>query len=219
MPVMQSESGGAVTLMSSLAKDIVEHLEQTLGTIQQGWRGAESDENSGVNVFQFDEAPESGFTTFSTVGLSYHKLSQISGHIVRMELILSCQISDGDRPVPSRLMDVAEDLVESHHAPPRGSVIGRSGPLFDNGQLTAFYCSVPVFFPEEFHLWEGSSPETILVQLIPISNDECQYIDHFGWNEFENHLERTDPDVFDLNRVSSLRHLPSGDFIVRDDSK
>jgi hypothetical protein len=45
----------------------------------------------------------------------------------------------------------------------------------------------------------------VLVLLVPITDDEAAFVAAHGWDAFEEHLEAADPDLFDLNRRSSLK--------------
>lgn len=201
--------------MAEIANDLIGHLEGTLGRIRTGWR-ATDERCCGTQVARFDGAPTSGFVTFSTVGLSNHSLRLSDGRGVRLELLVSCWERNAEFSVPPLLHLIASDIAGDSSALECGDVIGPAGPLFGGGELSAFYCCIPVFFPRDFRVWEGSDPQTVFAQLIPISDDEAHYVSHLGWRAFEEHLEARDPDVFDLERKSSLRHLPSGEFVLVD---
>lgn len=187
-----------------VAEDLVTHLESTLGPIDGGWSKTDSGAPLPVQVVRFRDAPGAGITSFVTLGLSFHEVMLSDGRPARAELIVSCWNRNRNLGVPAVLSVVAGDLIESARLPPRGSVLGPAGPLFSDSRLSALYFSVPVFFPNEFRTWKGSMPPTILIQLIPITDDEAALIREQGWNEFEDHLERRDPDLFDLHRGSSL---------------
>ena len=106
--------------------------------------------------------------------------------------------------VPGVLATVAAEPVESGRGLARGDVVGPAGPLWDQPPLTALYATLPIYFDEVFHVFRGSSPPTVLVLLVPITDDEAAFVAAHGWDAFEEHLE-ADPDLFDLNRRCSLK--------------
>lgn len=183
---------------------LVAHLESTLGRIECGWTRAEPGLHLPVRVARFSDIPVTGLTTFATLGLSNHELTQSSGRPIRAELVLSCWNRYRDIEVPAILDLVAEDLTDSGTLPSRGSIVGPAGPLFNGFSLTALYCSTPFLFPDDFATWTGSSPPTVMMQLIPVTDDESSLVRTKGWDSFEDHLEKHDPDLFDLRRGSSL---------------
>jgi hypothetical protein len=191
-------------MVGVVADDLVTHLESTLGPMEGGWSKTNSGTPLPVQVVRFRDAPGSGLTSFATLGLSSYEMMLSDGRPVRAELILSCWNRNRDLDVPAVLAVVAGDLIQSAKLPPRGSLLGPAGPLFTGSNLTALYLSVPIFFPAEFGTWQGSVPPTIIIQLIPITDDEAAMVRERGWNEFEDHLEQRDPDLFDLRRGSSL---------------
>ncbi|WP_353890656.1 suppressor of fused domain protein [Micromonospora sp. WMMA1363] len=172
--------------------------------MEGGWSKTDSGVPLPVQVARFRDAPGQGLTSFVTLGLSNHEVMLSGGRPARAELILSCWNRDRDLGVPALLSVVAGDLIKSAKLPSRGGILGPAGQLFAGSRLSALYFSVPIFFPAEFGAWKGSAPPTILIQLIPITEDEAALVRERGWNEFEDHLERRDPDLFDLRRESSL---------------
>jgi hypothetical protein len=184
------------------ARDLVGHLEGQLGPIDGGWSETASGKQLLFKVLRFVDVPMPGGTTFATLRVSDVEVSLPSGKGVRQELLFCCRGAGQGKPIPGLLHVVGEDLLRAGRALARGDVIGPAGPLFPGSNLTALYSSIPVVFPEQFHVWTGSSPATVFVWLIPITSSEAKLVHDQGWSMFEDLLEAKDPDLFDLNRMS-----------------
>ena len=101
------------------------------------------------------------------------------------------------------LYQVAMGLVSSGVALLRGNVLGPAGQLFAGTCLTALYAAMPVYFGDEFSAYTDSDGNGIaIVWLVPITDAEARYVHEHGWNEFEDLLMRTNPDLLDLHRES-----------------
>jgi len=49
-----------------------------------------------------------------------------------------------------------------------------------------------------------SNPATVFVWLIPITGQEAEFVKSTGWSKFEDILERSSPDFWDLDRESVI---------------
>jgi hypothetical protein len=187
-----------------MSSKLIEHYERHLGELDGAWSETAAGEQLPAKVLRFRDAPMKGLTTFGTLGLSEAELSLPNGRAVRQELLMSCHEPQQEN-VAGVLPAVASDLLADRRAVARGAVLGPAGPLFDETPLTALYCSVPVFFDDDFKVSNATEPPTVFVLLVPIADDEAQFVASNGWAPFERHLESTDPDLFDLSRGTSLR--------------
>ena len=71
----------------------------------------------------------------------------------------------------------------------RGEVIPLSTELAERMGFSAVYCTIPVFFDDDFCAYEESSPPTVMVWVLPIYKSEADYIEANGWESFEDLLE------------------------------
>jgi hypothetical protein len=186
------------------AADLVSHIEDALGPIDGGWSETARGAPLWFKVVRILAQPVHGATTFVTLGLSDVELALPSGKGVRQELVFCCYAKHETTAIPGLLKTVGEELLKSGKALARGDVLGPAGPLFD-GDLTAFYASLPVVFPKPLATWDGSVPPTVFVWLVPVTSDEANVVARQGWSEFETILEASDPDLLDLHRTSVLR--------------
>jgi hypothetical protein len=106
--------------------------------------------------------------------------------------------------VASFLSTFANSIVSSGRGLLRGDVIGPSGPIILGSLLNSVYSAIPMIFPERFFVFEGTVPETIFPWVIPIHEDEANYIRANGWIKFEELLEQENPELWDLSRKSII---------------
>ena len=176
---------------------LVDHLERHLRAIGRGWRG-----DVGLQVVEFPDAPEPGLLSFATLGLSAHLLTGTSGRDHRMELVTTLHSCPSAREAGVRLLDVAEEMVRCHRPLLRGEVFGPCGPLVAGASVEAFYSTIPMHLVDEFFEFTGTTPPTVFPWLIPVTRAEADLVKGEGWSAFEDLLEATDPDLFDLFRPS-----------------
>lgn len=179
---------------------IYDHLEKYLGPIMQGWGTNVNDLGIEVSLFKEPFKPE--IHTFSTLGLS-KKILSIGSKEVRQEFIFSAYDTYSIEHISSFLMTFAESIALSRKGLMRGDFV-EGKPLIKGASVTGIYASIPVLWPDEIQVFDESSPQTIIVWLIPITHKEAMFINKKGWNKFEDYLEGCDCDFWDLNRKSLM---------------
>ena len=182
--------------------DVIAHMESFLGPIESGWSKTEADKRLPFRVLRFAGVPIPRAATFATLGLSDVTLALPDGRLVRQEFVVSVYDKFDSAPIVTALHDVAVDAARLGEALLRGSVCAGSFEL--PGLISDLYCAIPLFFPEEFHVWRGSDPPTVFVWLVPITAPERQVVEERGWESFERMLESEDPDLFDIDRPGLL---------------
>jgi len=192
--------------MTTMASDLISHIESHLGAIDGAWSETADADPLVTKILRFRGVPDTELSTVTTLGLSDRELAMPSGRTVRQELMM-CAMHRDEEHLPGLVGAVAEDLVNSGRALARGEVVGPAGPLCDGTGLTAIYAAPPVFFPVGLQVFRASTPPTIFVLLLPITDDESTFIAGQGWEAFEELLESTDVDLFDFRRGTSLRHM------------
>lgn len=178
--------------------NFIDHAEMFLGSISRGWK--EKDSPDGVQVVLFRDSPSESINTFLTIGLSSHDLSISDVKSVRQELLLSLSGVKSDENAVSLLLFVCDLILNSHKALLRGQVIRLPFEAAEKIGCKALYCAIPVFMDDGFATFNESRPPTVVVWIVPIYESEANYIDTFGWDAFEELLEKRNPDVFSLGR-------------------
>jgi hypothetical protein len=177
---------------------LYDHIEKHLGKIVEGWAPETGKFN--IQVVRFDATPLKGVSTYSTLGLSNFVLN-INEKKVRQEFVFSVYDHYSASEVASFLMTFAEYIADTGNGLLRGS-IKMGGALIDDAVSNGVYASVPVFFADEFNVFDSTVPPVVFVWLIPISDKDADFIEANGWNEFEDRLEQNDCDFWSLNRNS-----------------
>lgn len=186
--------------------DLVHHLEAHLGAISGGWSQDSQGQKLPFQVVLFESGPIPGTRTLTTLGLSDARLSiGEAGKRVRQELVMLVRDDLGYRNLPFVLQQVALEALAKDRGYLRGEVIGPRGELIQGSALEALYVAVPVYFPDEFHVFRPAVGEPIVFAwLVPVTAQEAQFIRERGWAEFEDELEKQDPDLLDFLRVSMM---------------
>lgn len=179
---------------------LITHIEKHLGKIDKGW--VLKDEPLPIQVVRFRNKPFEGITTYVTLGLSDNLLNLKEEKDVLQELVFSAYDKYPSEQIASFMVTFAEYLLSKKRGLLRGDVVGPSSPLIPNVSVNGVYASIPVFFDDDFHIYEGGQLSTVLVWLLPLLDDECSFVKQNGWNSFEDMLESKDPDLLDLDRLS-----------------
>jgi hypothetical protein len=140
-------------------------------------------------------------SAFATLGLSHHPLtSSRSGKTIRLELLVLTEGSGAERWMPSLLQQLGNAAIENRSAPLRGDVLGPGGPVIPGAEMTAFYVTSPMYFPDEFATCKSDSAPTAIAWMVPISTREADLIARIGWQAFEDILVSQDPPATNWHR-------------------
>lgn len=185
-----------------MTQPLIKHLERYLGSIEEGWSKRCDGAKMPFQIVRYGGSTDEFI--YSTLGLSEFALvSRNSGKKIRCELLVTCRQADAN--VVGALQNLGTALATSGQALLRGDVVEFSEPLVGGSSLKAWYSTIPVYFPDDFSSCNaGHAEPVVIVWLIPIAPDEAQFVRGNGWAEFERKLEKTNPDLGNLNRVSVL---------------
>jgi len=181
---------------------IATHIEMHLGPIARGW--ASSSKPGELRACLFNNQPSEGSATIATLGLSRHVLEMKTGRQVRQELIFAHHGLVDAEDNAGLLLYVAESVVTSHRALLRGEIVALGAPVIKGGVARSLYVSAPVIFPDQLATFDGSVPSTVFAWLFPVCPPEVAYIERFGWSQFEDLVEQSDPDLLNWSRDSML---------------
>ena len=177
---------------------IIEHVEKYLGQIDQGWKDDASVDD--LQVVSFKDAPGETVSTYLSLGLSNRPMDLSEAKKVRQELVFSVYSMAISSMVVSFMLSLCEAIIGRGKAVLRGEVIPLSKEISKRIGFDAVYCTIPVFFDDEFCTYDESSPSTVMVWMLPIYQSEADYIAAHGWEGFEDLLEEKDPDLCSLER-------------------
>lgn len=177
---------------------LIQHVENYLGSIDKGWKDNDSEQN--LQVVYFPDCPGETISTFLSLGMSDHVLELNNFKRVRQELVFSIYTVSSSELVVSFLMSLCEAVVNRGKAVLRGEVIPLTSELAQKIGFKFVYCTIPIFFDEDFCSYDSTTPPTVMVWVIPIYDAEADYIKEYGWESFEDLLEEKDPDLCSLER-------------------
>lgn len=177
---------------------IIQHVEKYLGEIRQGWKDNDSDLD--LQIVSINDCPNETVTTFLSLGMSKEPLELNEMKKVKQELIFSVYSMAISSMIVSCLMSICEAILGRGKAVLRGEIIPLSSELAERMGFSAVYCTIPVFFEDDFCTYNESSPPTVMVWVLPIFKSEVDYIETNGWESFEDLLEENDPDLCSLER-------------------
>lgn len=186
-------------------RDLVEHLEYYLGDIVSGYSKDEEHRKLPFQIARFENAPPDT-VTLVTLGFSAARLAiGLSARHVRQEYLMTVSAGWDSGNLPAVLHQVAMEAYAKGAAFVRGQVIGPRGILIAGTAIEALYVTLPVYFPEEFHVFKPEEGEPIvLAWLVPITAAEARYVERSGCEAFEDLLSELDPDLRDLGRASTV---------------
>lgn len=175
---------------------LIEHIERALGQIERGWV---SESLPGIQVVCVREQPTPGVASFSTLGLSDAFLAMPGGRAVRLELLRRCANSSWVR------------ISSGRSCTWRRFSFAVGTPF---SAETSFTCMVRFRLlrqPRRSMQPALSFPgRAIVVQRVDATHcvcvasavvaTECSFVRENGWEAFENALEVSGLDVFDLAR-------------------
>jgi hypothetical protein len=152
----------------------------------------------------FSDVPEFGLTTIITIGLSDNVLTQSkSGKGIRQELLFCVRNEYVFLPWHEILLGVAGNVKKSGDALLRGELIGPAGrlfPEFDRCRLTALLVSAPAFFDGGFFELVSTDPVSVMVVLLPITDEEARFVAERGWWDFSGMIDNGQIDILDILR-------------------
>jgi hypothetical protein len=181
---------------------LLKYVEGILGEVDVGSVLTDVSQTRRYFVTHFANTPIRGATTFMTLGLSEHRLTQPSGSI-RQELLFAHYDRFQRVHADELITAVARERLESHRALLHGDVLGPAGPLAEDTEMEALYCCPPMYFDERLHVFEEEGVEpTVFVWLVPIWRQEAEFVRAHGHEQFEDLLEAKDPDLLDVKRAS-----------------
>lgn len=176
---------------TSLESVVIAHMQRYLGTVSEGWQpGGSEGEETGIALVQWDERPDEDHVIVSTFGLSRLPLFQGEGAELRQEFLIVWPEEELTDSVLSHLYAAAQTMATTGEAFPRGGLLPlpQTPPLPSGTDepLVAWYATVPYFMPREGVLLEAVEPPLVLTWLLPVYENELQFITLSGAEAFED---------------------------------
>lgn len=170
---------------------VTTHVETYLGKVQEGWKPGGSNPTGGhIALVRWALEPEWEWVTVGTFGLSRLPLEQASGAELRQELLVCWPEEEMGDSLLSHLYSVAQTMATTGEALGRGELLPiPAEPALASGHedepFVAWYAGVPYFLPREGVLCEAVEPPLLLTWLLPVYQDEAEFIMESGVEAFE----------------------------------
>jgi hypothetical protein len=181
-----------------MSVEVLNYVEEEFGPAEFVWHRDKEGELLRVAVAKFNDVPMKNCSTFVTLGLSHTPLHQETGKDIRQELLMHAFEYD-DLSIAALLSVLAEQIKEKQQALKNRSVITISEPIANK---SAFYVTSPRYLSKEFGVNSATTPITLFVWCIPITDEEKEFVSRYGPEAFEDLLEKKDPDLTIISRNS-----------------
>lgn len=169
--------------------NIVRELKKTLGkSPEKAERFSLSDELE-VDFLQFNDRPYQGVSSIITNGVNRYCESN------QLEFVITFDSTsiDKDTDLNALLATYLQlHYIEYHKEISAGDYFRVPGMLLRDYNYIGIYTADPVYFPDD--TFSGLSDVKFL-WLIPIYQNEYEFLDKFGAGGFEDYLEANDPDM------------------------
>lgn len=180
---------------------LIKHIEKHLGRIYEGWQD-QSDKS--IQIALFKNQPQKGVSTYQSIGLSNYVFQLNSKKELRFEILFSLCESNESISVVEMLANISSYMIETKNPLKRGQLISLQENRFLGEKIIALYCCNPVFFEESYFEYSGMPQPVVFVWLMPVLEGEAKVIQTDGWQKFEDILENSNCDFWDMNRAECL---------------
>ncbi len=187
--------------MMNTDKLVAQKILQVVGGNPQVVEYKDKDENSAIDIFIGLNKPYEEINTYSTIGLSNYEIGLKSKNKeLRIEFVGGCEAKYNK--FGNILSSCAFNIINDQFS-------CKPGTIYPN-MISEYYDNVSmkhVLFTFPF-LWEGFEHIETLeayitwLMLVPISDEEFEFVKKNNVEELENLFEQKEINIFDLNRKS-----------------
>lgn len=172
---------------------IIEHIESNLGKVEEGWKPGGSNEEGGhISLVRYALQPEPDWVVLGSFGLSRLPLSQPTGAELRQEVLVCWPEEEMTDSLLSHIYSISQTLAVTGEALGRGALLPiPDTPELDSGSdepYVAWYAGVPYFLPQTGVLCEAVEPPMLLTWLLPLYENEAEFITANGVEAFEEKM-------------------------------
>lgn len=180
---------------------LVDHVETHLGPIAGEWDTDPGGRDLPFRIVHYDGKAPPGTEIFSTLGLSDYELSA-DGARIELLMIAPARLTAGT--IPPILVSAGELPIELDDVPHVGDTFRSIDALREVSPMDCLYVGRPLYVPPELNPFDnGGVPDAITVLflwLIPVYEQEADFIDAEGWEAFERLMWDLDVDPTDFTR-------------------
>lgn len=155
-----------------------------------------------IDILSCSNRPYSGVASYGTIGLSGCDIGLfVDNKDLRVELLGSCDINQ--QMFANILASTAFEIMDKGECT-YGSVVSNVlSNYIKDSDMQHVYLMNP-FLWERFNTMETQKMKIAWLLIVPISEEEKNYLIKNGYTELEKKFEQVDIDIFNLNRKSIL---------------
>jgi len=164
----------------------------------------DDDESLRIPILICPDSPLENFTTYATIGLSDYPMYQNNREFPSRLEIISVG-NTGLEWFPNVVSTAAFYIMQNRWlCHPGGTLLNVLNDYALNLDLIHLYFTSPFLWQEELKTLQLETKMVSWLLAIPITDAEYKYIKDYGNEKFEDLLEKSEIDVFDMNRHSAI---------------
>lgn len=157
-----------------------------------------------MDIYIGENRPDIGLSTYSTIGLSEYPIAiaDKQGREIRVEFIGMC--GSDFTEFPNILASCAFNIIKDHYSCAPGMVnLNVIDEYYSGLEMRHIYYTIPSYWDNlQGHLIGDHIVNWLFA--IPISDNELNYLNENGIEAFEELLENSNTEVYDIYRRSIL---------------
>lgn len=188
---------------------VIRHIETFLGKVEEGWKpGGSNPEGGNISLVRYGLSPEHEWSVLGSFGLSRLPLMQQNGAELRQEVLACWPDEEMSDSLLSHIYSLAQTMAVTGESLGRGALV----PIPDEPALrsdteepyVAWYATVPYFLPQAGVLCEAVEPPLMLTWILPVYENEAEFITANGPEAFEDLMLASREKLFSWPRASLL---------------
>lgn len=176
---------------------LVHHVEAHLGPIAGEWDTDPDGRELPFRIVHYEGKSPAGTEVFSTLGLSDYELADDGA---RIELIMIAPVRLTAGTIPPILVSAGELPIEVDDVPSVGDTFRSIDALREVSPMDCLYVGRPLYLPPDLNRFDNGVSEVVFLWLIPVYEQEADFVDAEGWEAFERLMWDLDVDPTDFTR-------------------
>lgn len=186
---------------------VIRHIETFLGKVEEGWKpGGSNPEGGHISLARYGLQPEHDWVVLGSFGLSRLPLAQQNGAELRQELLVCWPGEEMSDSLLSHIYSMAQTMAVTGESLGRGALVPiPDEPALASGRdepYVAWYATVPYFLPQAGVLCEAVEPPLLLTWMLPVYENEAEFVAANGAEAFEDVLLASRETLFSWPRPS-----------------
>jgi antitoxin YqcF len=159
-------------------------------------------ENLSIDILRCDNRPCQGVTSYSTIGLSDHPMIKDGQEYpTRLEIAGAC--ATAVQLFPNILASAGFNIIRSQWVFSPGMVLPEYiREYYPSTTVPHIYLTAPFLWEDSLKTLDCGLKKASWLLVVPISDGELEYLKEYGDNALEELFEKTQIDIFDINRNS-----------------